>query len=132
LARIGSGRYFADLPPTTDSAEVWADVLVLVVELGIGFIGLKLLTSLLRREKQESLFPKKKPLAELRSFARKTIGFVLVLVATALFVDALHRLPQTGSAELTGYIMGATALPVIMGYVGTKMMLRGDLRATPS
>jgi len=49
IEMVASGRYFAKLPPGASSAEVWADILVLVVELGIGLVGLKMLTSLLRQ-----------------------------------------------------------------------------------
>jgi hypothetical protein len=49
LAMVASGRYFAKLPPGAASAEVWADILVLVIELGIGLVGLKMLTALLRQ-----------------------------------------------------------------------------------
>jgi hypothetical protein len=49
LERVASGRYFANLPPGAGLPEVWADILVLVIELCIGLVGLKMLTSLLRQ-----------------------------------------------------------------------------------
>jgi hypothetical protein len=132
LVQIGSGEYFVDLPPNPNSAEVWGRALAATLTLGVGFIGLKMLASLLRREKQDGPVQRTGPMAGLRSFARKTIGFVLVLLATALLVGALQDLPQTGTAESTGYVIGGTILPLIIGYVGTKMMFRGDLPTTPS
>jgi hypothetical protein len=50
IAMVSSGRYFAKLPPGAGLPEVWADTLVLVIELGIGLVGLKMLTSLLRQQ----------------------------------------------------------------------------------
>jgi hypothetical protein len=70
--------------------------------------------------------------AVLRSFVRKTIGFILVLLAVALFVGTLRSLPHGETPAVTGYVIGGTVLPLIFGYVGVKMMLRGDLAAAPS
>jgi hypothetical protein len=46
---VASGRYFANLPPGAGLREVWADILVLVVDVAIGLVGLRMLTSLLRQ-----------------------------------------------------------------------------------
>lgn len=135
LIRIASGKYFADLPPHADSAELWGSILAATFTLALGAVGFKMLTSLLRREKQEQQVAKNDGpslMPGLRSFARKTVGFVLVLLATSLFVDCLKDLPRASMAELTGQILVAAILPLIMGYVGSKMMLRGDIPGTPS
>src|SRR5262249_13502559 len=42
LEMVASGRYFANLPPDAGSLEVWADILVLVIEVAIGLVGLKM------------------------------------------------------------------------------------------
>lgn len=135
LLQIASGKYFADLPPHADSAELWGSVLAATLTLALGAIGFKMLTSLLRPEQQEQQTNKNDGpslMAVLRSIARKTVGFILVLLATSLFVDCLKNLPHASMAELTGQILAAVIFPLIMGYVGTKMMLRGDMPGTPS
>ena len=132
LVQIGTGKYFADLPPNADSAEKWGSILAAMLTLGLGVVGLRMLTSLLRREKQASPGEVATMFAVLRSLARKTIGFILVLVSTAFILGTLWTLPHGDTAFVTGRLIGACVVPLIFGYVGVKMMFRGDLPAAPS
>ena len=51
LIQIASGNLFANLPPHADSVDVLGTILPAAIMLGLGWLGLKMLTSLLRREK---------------------------------------------------------------------------------
>lgn len=64
--------------------------------------------------------------ATLRPLARKTVGFLLVVLAVALCVPSLRTLPQGSSAFLAGYFCSTVVLPLALGYIGVKLMLRDD------
>jgi hypothetical protein len=71
-------------------------------------------------------------LADLRSFVRKVVGFLLFLIALILFAGCVRSFPHGSTAYLAGYLIGGLVLPLILGYVGIKMIFRGDLATTPS
>jgi len=69
----------------------------------------------------------------LRSLVRKTIGFAFVAGSVAFLASSLLSLPHGKStAFVAGNITGACVISLIGGYVGTKMMFRGDSPVTLS